>query len=924
MCCGFPRHLDAGKAILNAAGTDPLLLGLDVGEQDDRYTYSYSLQGVLDAGSSSDWAQFKRWRDYFDFMEHNLGGTLASLLHTPTAAHHYHKTGLYSSTGGETASSAKNVQTLYSFLRGSAKQYGLAVYGQVSVFSMVNGFKTYGFAGSATADCTHGQGGAACGTSLSLMKRLMYTEMSYDSVYFAMEGGWEYGPKAGNLTGTITPIGRLQAGGKRFFSSAASTALGVHTPTIAVLLDYYRGWHRPCDGHPYTLATVGRPRNWGVIPWDEADFAVDHLFETVYPGYRESDLADESSHLAPTPFGDVVDTLLSDVHPDILARYDTVVAPHRIATEPGETRLKLDGYVRGGGTLFITAATVTDLGSELLGVSVAPCVPAAYLGQNLSLCPLSIDIAVAGAGTVVSDQLVIDGQLAAMRLSFTGGGVLRVVGAGRYGLAGELNATRQFNCGTKNQPDPGGAVSPYEPVTFVHEALTDTLAAAALFDLGPELSWVPRRIAAKRYTLMVVNNALTPRQLNITSLIGPIESIAELSMDQSEKQAPIGQGWLPYGFDNTTVRAALGRSTANQIAGLDTRAFLVTLSADRTVELQPAPVGAPPPPRLLRLPASAGPVRTELLKRPSFQNYFDGVVLDWEYLESRSEESLQREARWWRWRKLRVVVDFTSGTTVVPGPLRLIDDWWYDTASGGKGPWHTRGMARLTAVLKKMPLVGARDAILTLHGHGGEGAKLPHDAPDYVELLRQTFAGLAAAAAPLNVTLHLRDTGRNGLLRRTTDGWSPLNLSVQLDFARSIPCPAGAGPCVKVAPNFARNGSLAEVRAAVASGAADMLLLSADGNAGAPGCVFSDGPFDGINCPMRDGPGPGGAQGGGFFNGPSEGAPLATLGPGGRALLRRWAAIDGATLVLDASPAADGAPGRGGELADVRLVGMPA
>ena len=57
------------------------------------------------------------------------------------------------------------------------------------------------------------QGGEARGTSLSLMKRLMYTETSYNSVCFAMKGGWEFGPRAGNLTGTITPIGRLQAGG---------------------------------------------------------------------------------------------------------------------------------------------------------------------------------------------------------------------------------------------------------------------------------------------------------------------------------------------------------------------------------------------------------------------------------------------------------------------------------------------------------------------------------------------------------------------------------------------------------------------------------------------------------------------------------------------------------------------------------------
>ena len=122
-----------------------------------------------------------------------------------------------------------------------------------------------------------------------------------------------------------------------------------------------------------------------------------------------------------------------------------------------------------------------------------------------------------------------------------------------------------------------------------------------------------------------------------------------------------------------------------------------------------------------------------------------------------------------------------------------------------------------------------------------------------------------------------------------------------------------------MAPNLARNHSLSEVRAAVASGATALLLLSADANAGDPGCVFSNRPTDGQNCQMRKGPGPGGPDGGGFFSGQSEGAPLATLGPAGCDLLRQWAAIDGAMLVLDAVPAEDGAAGRAAELADVRL-----
>ena len=62
---------------------------------------------------------------------------MTSLVHSPWAPHHYHKTGLYFSGGSETSSSAQNVQTVYSFLRGSAKQYGLTVYGQVCVCGYV-------------------------------------------------------------------------------------------------------------------------------------------------------------------------------------------------------------------------------------------------------------------------------------------------------------------------------------------------------------------------------------------------------------------------------------------------------------------------------------------------------------------------------------------------------------------------------------------------------------------------------------------------------------------------------------------------------------------------------------------------------------------------------------------------------------------
>ena len=248
----------------------------------------------------------------------------------------------------------------------------------------------------------------------------------------------------------------------------------------------------------------------------------------------------------------------------------------------------------------------------------------------------------------------------------------------------------------------------------------------------------------------------------------------------------------------------------------------------------------------------------------------------------------------------------------------MIDDWWYNTTTIG-GPWYTRSMARLTSVLRKMPLMGAQDATLTLHGPGGEEGNLPSPPQDPITLLRQTFVKLEGVATPLNIMVHLRQTGRNGILRRTTSGNPPLNLSSQVEFVRSV-CPKRKVTCVKVAPAFAYNNSLAEVQSLVAEGTASLLLLSAEFN-NDPNCIFNQGPFDGINCKTRSGPNPGGPPGGGNgFAGPTEGAPLVTLNASSRAVLLEWASVLGATVVLDAVPAAEGSAGRAAELADVAMI----
>ena len=766
----------------------------------------------------------QRYKNFMDFnhaLELDVGGRMTSLQHTPAASHYYAKTGLYSMLGAETSSSSHNVQTVYSFIRGAAKQYGSSVFGQVSVFTFSSGFKSYGFNKyNASLACKSGVSGPQCGTSLSLMKRLLYTEMAYDAVWFGFESGWQYGPNNKSLHGTISPIGSIQAEAKQFFSSGSTVDLGVHVPTVAIMLDFYSDWHRPCDGGGLTFRSYN-VMNWGAVPYDYADYFTESVFETIFPHYRSFAMDDERGHLAPTPYGDAVDTLLGDVLPSVLAQYDTLILPHRLTTEPAETRRKIDDWVQHGGNLFVTASTILDLGGKLLNGDIitvsSTCVPAEYAGQNISVCPLTINTNSSSSSgsssstsnsskVVVTDEITINGKLAAARIIFPqseGGGSVRIVSVGNYASANGLDASKKYNC-YQNTYDKGPASSPFTAVGFAQDMLEDALESAQLFDLGRELAWVPRRINDKQYTLTVTNNDLLQHPLTITSKIGSIATVLELPLGQSEKSVPIGFGWLPYGYDNQTMRDGLGKSTQTTIQGGDTRVLLITLAADNTTAIPAADAHQPSvasQPRLLRLAAGVGSIRDEILKRPSFRNYYVGVVLDWTYLDTKDTHALEEEATWLAWQKLQVVVDFTSGTTLFPGPLRMSDDWWWSEVKNCTepcGPWYTRGQTRIVNVLKKMPLVGAADAILTLHGAGGEGGgAIPRNlcpgGPEAVcaatvDLFRHTFSALEKVATPLNVTLHLRETGRNGVLRETTSGQDSLNLSAQVAFVRSI-CP---------------------------------------------------------------------------------------------------------------------------------------
>ena len=306
------------------------------------------------------------------------------------------------------------------------------------------------------------------------MKRLMYSELLYDSCYFAFEGQWTYASNT-NRTG-ITPIGKLQQQAKRFFSSATTPDLGTHVATIGIMLDFFGGWARPCDNKHGGYSAAA----WGNIAWDGADYLADAVFDVVFPGYRGGAMNhDESYYLSPTPYGDTVDTLLNDALPSVLAAYQTLVVAHRMTAEPTETARKLLEYVLGGGHLVITASAVLDLGGTFAGIRVGACAPVAAGtkfkivdgGGSTVVEPMPLQLCAVTApdnATVLATMMdSAAGQTAALRLSMPrGGGSVTLLAHGNYAMSTTARTgSNVFKCGIDDDPhaDRQPCVTPATP-----------------------------------------------------------------------------------------------------------------------------------------------------------------------------------------------------------------------------------------------------------------------------------------------------------------------------------------------------------------------------------------------------------------------------------------------------------------------------
>lgn len=739
-------------------------LGMDNGEQDGRYIGGYAPE--MHPDSADRLQQYWNFQRHFERLTDELGNKMSALV-SLNFGHYFLKEGVYTLIGAETGEALPNGQIFYSFIRGAGKQYGVPWFGNASGFNRW-GWKVYGpevHEGSMT-------GGPTKGASLSLMKRLLYSQILYNSMLVGFDQLWfnvkPQSPITGDANPTeerdeLSPLGHIQQAAGKWVREVGQP--GAMLTPIALLLDFYAGWTFP--RHLYTENVY---RVWGNLPYGPGDYLTDGVLEMLYPGYQDSSyFHDESGFISPTPYGDAADCILSDAEGWLLARYPMLV----VAGEVGggaEFRDKLEAYVKGGGHLLITAGNLEKLQGGLAGIGVEGPLKHFGAGQSLQVGATKVEeddpfdlypLAFPSAKRILAE---CSGLPAVVEMSYGEGritvfaspfGVIAKATAGaKTALAVELTKVRRADpLNSRNEVDKPLA-KPYPLLKHISAVLDRAFRSQMLFEAGEGLSLITCRRSAGEYTLGIANNAWRERPFKIVSHCGRIESIREIPLDQSEKGAV---GYLPEGLENTKV----GVSDERNMAGGDIRIFVARVQEEKVEEIphrvpRPRPRG-----RILPL-REARVIKEGVLARSTFFEHFDGVVVDWKYLGGREKNDLEQEAGWIGRQKLRVLVDLTSGINLYPG-LRLVDNIPADYAAS---------MAAIEDVMAKMEALEARDLILSLHRFPENNFTQQQTWESFEATLRR----LCEQAGQRKLTLHLR----------MSPGKPPENLEEAVGFVKRV------------------------------------------------------------------------------------------------------------------------------------------
>ncbi len=644
-------------------------LGMDNGEQDGRYVGGYAGQLNPAGGSRAD--QYLNFQNHFQGLTDRLGNRMATLV-SLNFGHYFLKEGLYTLIGAETAQGLPNTQIYYSFIRGAGKQYGVPWFGNASVWNRW-GWKNY----SGVSDYN---GGETRGTSLSLLKRLIYTHIMYNCSAVGFESSFLDGKDK------LSPVGKIQQSANKWVEKNGSPGI-LYTP-VAVMLDFFSGWTFPRHLYSNNIFRV-----WGNLPYEAGDFLTDNVLDLLYPGYRDASFFhNEKGFITPTPYGDAADCILSDSPLWILNQYPVIITGGHLSGGD-EIKDKLEKYVEAGGKLIITAGSLENISGGLGGIKSGT--------GNYSF---SANSGITMAGTKTTESSAFD----AMELQLTENATVlascenvplaieKKYGAGSIIVFASPFGLPSVPVSFVTPKEDSVMETPFPMLSHVKKIIGNVLRGTMIFEAVDGASLITCRKGKGEYTLAVCNSSWNAKPFTISSSVGRIISVTELPLDCSERKAV---GYLPE-----SVSLDPGSNSSKTIGGGDIRIFKVRIEEKNIQEI---PFTSPVP-----NPAGRGIVlrnisslKEEILLRPTFFQHFDRVVIDWKYLAERGEDEISRQSAWIKNQGLKVMVDLSSGINLFPD-LRLVEN---DSLE------YLRSMTEISSLLGKMKIIGAGDLMISSH-----------------------------------------------------------------------------------------------------------------------------------------------------------------------------------------------------------------
>lgn len=691
-------------------------LGMDNGEQDGRYVGSFAPRMYpLGADRKQQYFNFQR---HFQEMGDQLGNKMATLV-SLNFGHYFLKEGVYTLIGAETAQGLPNSQIYYSFIRGAGKQYGVNWFGNASVWNRW-GYKTYD-SDATGIDDDYNSGGPLKGTSLGLLKRLIYTHLMYDCVAVGFEGSMRIDNKK------LSPIGKIQQSAVKWIDKYGDPGV-MYTP-VALMTDFFSGWSFPrhlYSGQAYKV--------WGNLPYELPDYLTDGVLDILYPGYQDASYyKDERGFIAPNPYGDIADCLMSDAPLWVLKQYPVLVIADELRRGK-EINDKLETYVREGGHLVITAGSLKNMPDGIAGIytgdKTTECTgTVTYKEQSLAeKIPYALaELVYPASATVLQKSNDLP---AAIELN-AGKGKVTVI-ASLYGVMEKPQCALPVKVAEEKPLD-----KPYPLLDHVKALLGDIFSSVQLFETNPGLSLVTCYRGNGEYTVLISNEQWEPQDFSIRSKTGKIVSIKELPTDCSEMQA---LGYTP----KVALNASVGKNTSNTIAGGNVRIFRVRLNDEANVTTMPETTPVPNVTGRALVLRNILDVKEEILSRPTFFEHYDRVVIDWRYLHNKEKEVLKHEAGWLGRQKLKLTVDLTSGLNLYPD-LRIVNN---DLA------FYQKSMDIMKGVIDKMEILGADELLLSTQ----RTIENNYTMEQFYASLKESFQTLSDYAASKNIRLLLRQT----------------------------------------------------------------------------------------------------------------------------------------------------------------------